>query len=452
MLSGSALYGPMWSDAGAAALFDDRAEIAGMVRVEGALAQVQGQLGVIPAEAAAVISDFCEIFDVPPDALAAATARDGVPVPGLVAALRAACPDAGAAAFLHWGATSQDIMDTALALRLSALCDLWGDGLAGLLGALADLAAAQADTPMAARTYGQDAVPTTFGAVTAGWGWPLIAALQGLDGVRAGVARVSLAGAAGTLSAMGPQGPAVRAGLARALGLSDPGHGWHSGRDGMAGLAGWAGQVAGALGKLGEDVHLMAQSGLDEVRIAGAGGSSTMPQKQNPVPAAVVSALARHVLVLVPAVQGAAIHRQQRDGAAWFSEWLALPPLCLALSRALSLATELTARLVPDTAALARPLTAPPALIHAEALTFALATRMPRPEAAKMVADLCRRAQAGGGALPDLARASHPWLGEIAPDLGQAPAESRAFARAARTAAEDVATARRARLQNAAVT
>jgi 3-carboxy-cis,cis-muconate cycloisomerase len=438
MLAGSDLYGAMWSDPEATALFGDGAEIAGMIRVEAALARVQGRLGVIPAECARIISEFCETAQIAPAALAAATARDGVPVPGLVAALRSACPDAGAAGWIHWGATSQDIVDTGLALRLSALCDLWGARLAGVLAALADLAEAQADTPMAARTYGQDAVPTSFGAAVAAWGWPLIAAAEGLAGLRSGVARVSLAGAAGTLAAMGPQGPAVRAGLAAELGLTDPGHAWHSGREGVAALAGWAGVVAGPLGKLGEDVHLMAQSGLGEVGIAGAGGSSTMPQKQNPIPAAVLSALARHVLALVPAVQGAGIHRQQRDGAAWFGEWLALPPLCLALSRALALAGDLAGRLVPDPVALARPLTAPPALIHAEAVTFALAARMPRPEAARAVAALCSRALAEGRALPDLARAAYPWLAALPPDLGLAPAEARDFAARARHTARQI--------------
>ena len=433
MLTGSALHAGLWADPEAAAFFGDGPEIAAMIRVEAALARVQGRLGVIPAEAAEVLAAYLAQATVAPEALAAATARDGVPVPELVAALRAGCPDPQAAGFLHWGATSQDIVDTALALRHTGLSQLWGARLQRLLIALADLAEGHAETPTAARTYGQEAVPTTFGAVVAGWGWGVLAAAAAWPGVRAGVARVSLAGAAGTLAAMGPQGPAVRAALAGELGLVDPGHAWHSGRGGIAGLAGWAGGLAGALGKLAEDVQLMAQSGIAEVAIAGAGGSSTMPQKQNPVPAAVLAALARHVL----AVQGAAIHRQQRDGAAWFSEWLALPPLCLALSRALGLAEDLLWRLLPDPAAMARPLTAPPALIHAEALAFALAARMPRPEAAAEAAALCRRAQAEGRALPDVARAAHPWLGAFAPDLGQAPAEARAFAAAVREAVHE---------------
>lgn len=434
MLAGSALYGTLWSDPGAAALFGDGAELDAMIRVEAALARVQGRLGVIPAEAGAALGGFLDSATLEPEALAEAVARDGVPVPGLVAALRAACPDKAAAGYLHWGATSQDIVDTALALRLAALGDQWGFALKRLLAALAELAEQHADLPMAARTYGQDAVPTTFGAVVASWGWPVLSADDARPGVWTGVARVSLSGAAGTLSAMGPQGPAVRAELAAELGLGDPGASWHSVREGIAGLAGWAGVLAGALGKLAEDVHLMAQSGLGEVAIAGAGGSSTMPQKQNPVPAAVLAALARHVIALVPAVQGAAIHRQQRDGAAWFGEWLALAPLCLALGRAVGLAGDLVTRLVPNPAALARPLTAPPALIHAEALTFALAATMPRPAAAAEAAALCRRAVAEGRALPELARSVHPGLADFAPDTGQAPAEARSFAEAVREA------------------
>jgi 3-carboxy-cis,cis-muconate cycloisomerase len=440
MLSGSALHAGLWAEPEAGALFGDAAEIAAMIRVEAALARVQGRLGVIPADAAEALAAYLDRAQVAPAALAAATARDGVPVPGLVAVLRSGCPDPVAAGYLHWGATSQDILDTALALRLKGLMQVWWLQTRRLLMALADLAEAEAETPMAARTYGQDAVPTTFGAVVAGWGWGVITATDDQPAVWALVTRVSLSGAAGTLAAMGPAGPAVRAALAEELQLGDPGHAWHSARDGIAGLAGWAGVLAGALGKLAEDVHLMAQSGLAEVAITGSGGSSTMPQKQNPVPAAVLAALARHVLALVPAVQSAAIHRQQRDGAAWFGEWLALPPLCLALSRALGLALDLVQRLKPDPEAMARPLTAPPALIHAEALAFALAARMPRPEAAAESAALCRQAQAEGRALPDVARAAHPWLGAFAPDTGQAPTEARAFAEAAREAAHDLWT------------
>lgn len=173
MLAGSALHGALWADPQAGALFGDGAGIAAMIRVEAALARVQARLGVIPRVPGTALAAFLEGATVATGALAAAVARDGVPVPGLVAALRAACPDRGAAGYLHWVATSQDILDSALALRLAALCDLWAGRLRALPAGLADLAEAEAGTAMAARTRGQEAVPTTLGAVAAGWGWPI---------------------------------------------------------------------------------------------------------------------------------------------------------------------------------------------------------------------------------------------------------------------------------------
>jgi 3-carboxy-cis,cis-muconate cycloisomerase len=355
-----------------------------------------------------------------------------VPVPALVAAFRTACNAPDHAAFAHWGATSQDIMDSALALRLKRLIELWEGRLDGLLAALGAVAAAHADLPMAARTYGQVATPTSFGAVVAGWGWPLHAQRAALAVLRPALLRVSLSGAAGTLSAMGEAGPAVRAGLAKALGLDDPGHSWHSDRTGITALAGWMASTTAVLGKLGEDLILLTQSGIGEVQIAGAGASSTMPQKQNPVGPSALVALARQVVALAGVLQDAGLHRQQRDGAAWFAEWLSLPQACILTSRALGLAQDLAGRITPDTVAMGRNLTAGGGLIHAEALSFALATRMPRPEAQAVVKRLCREVEATGTALPDLAMRDFPgtdWHAVLTQGgLGQAPAEARAFA------------------------
>lgn len=429
----SLIYGRLFGDEDTARLFTDSAEIRAMLLVEGALARVQGGLGLIPAEAAAFIDRASREVVIDPSALAAETARNGVPVPGLLAAFRKEAQAPGPMQYLHWGATSQDIMDTALALRLRPMLPLWEGRLAALLARLADLAEAHAALPMAARTYGQAATPTGFGAVVAGWGWPLLDAQTRLPGLRGCLLQVSLSGAAGTLSALGKQGPAVRAGLAEALGLTDPGHSWHSDRTGLGQLAGWAAGLAGSLGKLAEDITLLCQSGVAEVSLGGAGGaSSTMPQKQNPVGPSALAALARHVIGLAGLIQGAAIHRQQRDGAAWFGEWLALPQLCICTGRMLSLAGDITASLAPDAAALARGLEAGHGLLHAEALSFALAGQMPRPEAQDIVKDLCRQAVASGTPLLTLAAARFPqvdWRLTLADSaLGQAPAEARAFA------------------------
>lgn len=429
-MAGSALYAGLFGDAESEAFFSDAAEIAALLRVEGALAQVQGGLGLIPAEAAAFLTKTCAEVQIDPAALAAETARNGVPIPALLAALRRAAPSPHTD-WLHWGATSQDIIDTGLALRLKPLLDVWEARLNRVIAALGTLAEAHADLPMAGRTYGQAATPTSFGAVVASWGRPLLRHRDRLAAAREGVLQVSLSGAAGTLSAMGPQGPAVRAALAKALDLADPGASWHAERDGIAAFSGWIAGLLGSLGKLGEDLILMSQSGIGEVHLAGAGGSSTMPHKQNPVGPSVLVALARQGIGLGAVLQGAALHRQQRDGAAWFSEGLTLPPLASTTGRALALAEQIAATLTPDPAAMARGLAADGGLIHAEALTFALANRMPRPEAAAAIKALAEVVRAEGGDL--LTRAQSRWPGlTLRETLGTAPDEAHAFAHAAR--------------------
>jgi 3-carboxy-cis,cis-muconate cycloisomerase len=429
----SLIYGTLFGDAGTAALFSDSAEIRAMLQVEGALARVQGALGLIPAEAASFIDRASQQVQIDPAALGEATARNGVPVPALLAAFRKAAGAPDHMQYLHWGATSQDIMDTALALRLRQLLDLWDHKIRVLLEKLADLAQNHADLPMAARTYGQYATPTTFGAVAASWGWPLIGWQQDLPNLRAAVLQVSLSGAAGTLSAMGAQGPAVRAGLAQYLDLADPGHSWHSDRAGISRLAGFAAGLCGSLGKLGADLLLLTQSGIAEVSLSSAGASSTMPQKENPVAPSAMVALCRQVIGLAGALQGAALHSQQRCGSAWFTEWLTLPQLCLSTSRLLSLAHQTISTLNPNPDAMARPLTQGSGLIHAEALSFALARHMPRPEAQAILAQMCQTALATGESLLSLAQRQFPdWALTCDATTGTAPIEARAFARQVR--------------------
>ncbi|TJZ90933.1 adenylosuccinate lyase family protein [Paracoccus gahaiensis] len=432
----SPIYAGLFGDPDSAALLSPEAELRAMIRVEAALAQVQADLGVIPAEAGRAIAAICAGAAPDPAALGPATTRNGVPVPGLVAALRARMEDSPQAQYLHWGATSQDIVDSALALRLRDVLALWQSRLDAVLGRLAAMAADHADLAMAARTYGQVATPTSFGAIVAGWGRPLLHHRQDLDRVRSQVLRLSLSGAAGTLAAMGPEGPQVRAGLARALDLADPGFGWHSDRSGPGVLADWCAALAASLGKLAEDLLLMTQSGLDLVRIEGAGASSTMPQKQNPVGPSAMVALSRHALGLADVFRAAGLHRQNRDGAAWFTEWLTLPPLTLGVGALLLRADEVLGKLSPDARAMQRDLGAGQGTIHAEALSFALSeTRgMDRVAALGQVASLCLRALASGVDLLDLAATEWPgedWHRRVAArSLGTAPDEARAFAAA----------------------
>lgn len=431
----SALYRDLFTDREVATLFSDTAEIRAMLVVEGMLAKVQGGLGVIPAESAAFIHRSSLEVQIDPAGLAEATGQNGVCVPALVAAFRKEMEAPEHAQYAHWGATSQDIIDTGLALRLRQALALIAARAERLLAALARLAGAHAETPMVARTYGQWAAPTSFGAVAAGWGWPVLAHLDRLVALKPRLLAVTLSGAAGTAAALGPKAGETRAALAEALKLNDPGRSLHATRDHIADLAGWLALVAGSTGKIGEDLMLLAQSDTGELRFAGSGESSTMPQKQNPVGAATLIALARHVHALNGAMQGAALHRQQRDGAAWFTEWLSLPAMVMGAAKGLSVAADLVEGLEVQARVMADRLNDPLGLIHAEALSFALARHLPRPEAQAAVKAACRQAQATGTPLPALLEAAHRGLeltAAIAPRamLGQAPNEARAFGKA----------------------
>ena len=432
----SAIYKDLLGDAEVGQLFTDSAEVRAMLLVEGALAKAQGAVGMIPEVSAAAIHRASMEVQIDPAGLSAETGRSAVSVPALVAAFRGAIDAPEHAQYIHWGATSQDIMDSGLVLRLRQVLALYEARINAVLISLAALAEAHAETPIAGRTYGQVATPTTFGAVVASWGAPLLGMFTKLAQVRADVLHISLSGAAGTLSAMGEKGPAVRAKLAENLGLSDPGGTWHSTRDTIAGFSGWATQVATTLGKIGEDLLLMTQSGIGEVRLGTSGGSSTMPQKANPVAPSVLVALARHTVGLNATLQASALHRQQRDAAAWITEWIALPQICISVGRALKTAEALLPGISPDTERMALLIDDDGlGLIYAEALSFALAAAIPRPEAQRVTKSLCEEARDTATPLRELATRDFPDIDLEAlftpeAQLGTAPEEARAFAAA----------------------
>ena len=242
-----------------------------MLLVEGALAKAQGGLGLIPRDSAAVIHRASLKVQIDPAGLAHDTGRNAVVVPALIKAFRTAIQAPEHAQYVHWGATSQDIIDTGLILRLQKALTIYQARLKTLAKALGQLANNHADLPMAARTWGQNATITSFGAVLASWGAPLIRHLDRSDELRPRLLQVSLAGAAGTLSVMGDAGPQVRADLAKALNLNDAPASWHSTRDSIAELAGWMTLLTGSLGKMAEDMILLAQSGIEEISFTTSG-------------------------------------------------------------------------------------------------------------------------------------------------------------------------------------
>ncbi len=387
----SALYRDLLSDEETAAHFSAAAELRALLRVEAALAQVQGRLGVIPAKAATRIAEVATRLEIDPASLAPATAENGVPIPGLVARVREAV-GGEAANFVHWGATSQDIMDTGLVLRLRDCLEGFDTRLAAASDALAKQAKRYRDTVMAARTRSQQATPTTFGLKIAGWLAPLIRHRRRLAELRPRLLGVQLGGASGTLAALGDRGVAVLEALADELDLRRPPGPWHAERDALAELAGWLALVTGGLGKMGQDLILLGKSEIAEVRAGAGGGSSTMPQKSNPVVAETLVALARFNAAQVSAVHQAVLHAEERDGAAWMLEWLALPQMAVATGTALRHAEAAARNLVADADRMRANLDASQGLILAEAATFALARHMARPKAQSLVKSACREA------------------------------------------------------------
>ncbi|WP_372885892.1 lyase family protein [Shimia sp.] len=429
----SALFARLFPTGEAGRLFSDAAEVRAMMLVEGTLAKVQGEMGIIPEDSAFFIHRAAMEIPLDPAGLAEATGQNGVNVPGLVAAFRKAMEAPEHAQFVHWGATSQDIIDSALMLRLRQLLGQAEAGLKAVLTPMRTLAEAHAETPMVARTFGQHASLTSFGAQVAEWGNPLISLLEDLPDLRAKTLIVSVSGAAGTAAAYGPRAAELRGRMAAALNLGDPGRDWHGDRTPVLRIADWLGRVNLALAKIGEDLIAMAMSGIGEVDLGGGGGSSTLPQKQNPVMASALVALAHQARGLQATLQAGAVQKHQRDGAAWFAEWLALPQICLGAASALQLAARQMAVLAPRADVMARAAAEPLQLIHAEALSYALCAAMRRPEAQDASKALCREAQASGVPLQALAARDHPDLDLAAifdpgRQMGHAPEAARRFA------------------------
>ena len=244
------IFGPLLADTEVAALLGDAAQARAMIRVEVALATVEGRLGVIDEAAAEAIVGALAGFEPDLTDLARGTASAGVPVPALAAQLRKAV-GGPAATFVHWGATSQDIVDTALVLQLREVLDVLEARLTGLIDDLVRLADAHRGTVTVARTRFQQALPTTFGLKVAGWLAPLPRHRDRLAELRPRLLAVQFGGAAGNLAALGDPGVEVMEGLAAELGLACPAMPWHSQRDNLGELASWLALLTGSLGKLG---------------------------------------------------------------------------------------------------------------------------------------------------------------------------------------------------------
>ncbi len=390
----SELLEPLFGDPEVTALFSARAQLQTLLDVEVALAEALAETGTIPKRAVDPIraAARAEWYNIA--AIAAGAARAGNVIIPLVEALtaRVGQTDPEAARFVHWGATSQDILDTALVLQLRSAVSLILRSVRQAADGAAVLARRHAKTPMAGRTWLQHATPITFGLKAAGWCEALDRAASRVEAGAGHAAVLQFGGAAGTLAALGESGIPVGAALARILGLTLPAAPWHAHRDRLAELVTALGIAAGTLGKIGRDLALLAQTEVAEAFEASPGGSSTMPQKRNPVGAAVAIAASLRAPGLVATVLGAMTQEHERGIGGWHAEWETIPDLVRLTAGSARAMAQALGTLVVDSDRMAANLRQTGGLIAAEAVAMALADALGKHRAHQLVQNAAARA------------------------------------------------------------
>ena len=399
--SDSSIFGSSFGHPAVAAAFSDERCVEYMLRVESALALVLARQGLIPEPAAARIAQAASQVRVDLDRLQAETERAGFPVAELVRQLRSqAGGEAGE--FVHWGATTQDILDTARVLQIQESLQPVELALAKLITRLAELADRHRGQLMVGRTHMQQALPITFGYKIATWLAPLLRHRQRLAELKPRLLVLQFGGAVGTLAAYGEHGPKVYEAMAQELGLALAAAPWHSQRDGFAELAGWLSLLTGSLAKLAQDVLLLNQSEIAEVREAAdksRGGSSTMPQKANPVVSEQILAAARANPALLSSIHYAMVHEHERGTHGLQLEWLSLPQMLTLAASALDKSVHLGENLVVDGRRMLANLEASQGTILAERFRNALAALIGRAQAEALVKEACQVALAEHRAL-----------------------------------------------------
>ena len=400
----SLLFGNVFSTAAMRGVWADENRVAQYLAFEAALARVQGRLGLIPAEAAEEIDRACRIERIDMARLQSQTERAGTPIVGLVSQINGLCRD-GLGEYCHWGATTQDVIDTATVLQIRASLEIVDAELTAIATALAALAQKHRLTPMAGRTHLQQAVPVSFGYKMAG----LLSAVQRhrerLAQLAPRVLQLEFAGAAGTLASLPRLALETQAALAAELGLAQPVIAWHTQRDTIAEVGAFLGLVGGTLGKLSMDVKLLMQTEVGEVFepfAPGRGASSTMPQKRNPISCtyihAQVAVLRQHAASLMEAMVG----DHERATGPWQIEWIVLPEAFCLAAGALAHSRSLVEGLEVDAERMRANLDLTHGLVVAEAVMMGLAPGMGRERAHDLVYDLCRVAIAERRALLDV--------------------------------------------------
>ena len=400
------------------AVFDDRELIRKYVQVEVALAKAEARCGVIPQAAAKEIAERCNADALDFDLLRQETEIVGYPILPLVHQIAKQAGESGG--YVHWGATTQDIMDSAVALQLRDGLDIVEDDIKALRGILAGLARRYRDTPMAGRTHLQQALPVTFGYKCAIWLDMFDRHAQRLAEARPRILVGQFAGAAGTLASLGDKGLEVQKAMMQELGLGVPVSTWHVARDGFAEAINLLGLITGSLGKIAYDVMIMASNEFGELYepfVKGRGASSTMPQKRNPISSELMLACAKGVRQSAGLMLDAMVQDLERATGPWHAEWIAIPEAFILAAGALNQARFMLGGLIVDEAAMARNLDMTRGLIVAEAVMMGLAPYIGRQEAHDVVYDACRVVNEKGGRLADVLNAMPDVSSRLDPKL-----------------------------------
>ncbi|MEP2262110.1 MAG: lyase family protein [Paracoccaceae bacterium] len=405
---------PTFSDAKVSEIFGDASFARRLLDVEAAYARAQANLGVIPSEAGVEIDRAARDLIIEPDELQTGVAAAGVPVPALVVALRRAVAEPHKD-WVHFGATSQDIIDCALLLAIRDAMGVIEARLGAVIDGLETLSTTHAETVMAGRTRGQVATPITFGLRAAYWAQPCIALEDEVDELARKAFRVQSGGASGAQTAIAPHGPAIAVALAKELNLTSSAP-WHTDRAPLRHIAFWASRLITALAKIASDTIISSRSEIGEVTAGATGGSSTMPQKANPVTAEAILSIAAVARSVDAGLAGAAVYSEERDGSMWAVEWHLLPQLMELTAAALAHSDMLVSTMQPNAQAMSERVRSNPEIM-AEAAVFALAPKIGRVKAVELV----KEALAKGEPLSSVMESS------LAPDPLDAIAPSKAI-------------------------
>jgi 3-carboxy-cis,cis-muconate cycloisomerase len=388
-------------------IFSDVDHLQSLLHFEAALARAEAGADLIPEAAARAIATKCqaELFDL--KAIAQGAARSGnlaIPIIKQLTEL-VAKDDPHSAGFVHWGATSQDMIDTATVLQLRRSFELFDRDLVRLTETLTALIEAHRHSIIVARTWMQQALPTTFGFIVAGWLDAILRDRRRLSEIRRRALTLQFGGAAGTLAALGTKGAAVEEALAKDLHLSMPAAPWHAHRDRFAEVTTTFGICCGSLGKIARDISLLSQTEiaeLSEPSSDGRGGSSSMPHKRNPVTCAVVLAAAQRVPALVSIMLSSMLQEGQRGLGGWHAEWETLPEIIRLTAGALHHLTTMLGGLQIHAGRMQENLQTTKGLIFAEAITVPLAERIGKSSAQALVETACKKALAAKANLKDI--------------------------------------------------